>query len=56
MITPVSVTVPRQSANTLCQCDVATMLSKNTDYKNATPYQLLRADIEKLLGTIMVHE
>ena len=38
------------------QCDVATMLSKNTDYKNATPYQLLRADIEKLLGTLMVQE
>lgn len=34
------------------QCDVATMLSKNTDYKSATPYQRLKADIEKLLKTI----
>ena len=34
------------------QCDIATMLSKNTDYKNATPYLRLKADIEKLLETI----
>ena len=34
------------------QCDVATMLSKNTDYKSAPPYQRLRADIEELLKTI----
>ena len=34
------------------QCDVATMLSKNTDYKSAPPYLRLRADIEKLLKTI----
>ena len=31
------------------QCDVATMLCKNTDYKNATPYKRLKADIERLL-------
>ena len=35
------------------QCDVATMLSKNTDYKSATPYQRLRADIEELLKKIV---
>ena len=34
------------------QCDVATMLSKNTDYKSAPPYKRLRADIEELLKTI----
>ena len=34
------------------QCDVAMMLSKNTDYKSAPPYQRLRADIEELLKTI----
>lgn len=35
------------------QCDVATMLSKNTYYKDATPYQRLRTDIEKLLMEIL---
>lgn len=34
------------------QCDVATMLSKNTDYKNATPYMRLKADVERLLLSI----
>ena len=34
------------------QCDVATMLSKNTDYKSASPYLRLKADIKKLLETI----
>ena len=34
------------------QCDVATMLSKNTDYKSATPYRRLQADIERLLLSI----
>lgn len=34
------------------QCDVATMLNKNTDYKNATPYQRLKADIDKLIKEI----
>ena len=34
------------------QCDVATMLSKNTDYKSASPYLRLKADIEELLETI----
>ena len=34
------------------QCDVATMLCKNTDYKNATPYTRLKADVERLLLTI----
>lgn len=34
------------------QCDVAMMLSKNTDYKSAPPYLRLRADIEKLIETI----
>ena len=34
------------------QCDVATMLSKNTDYKDATPYLRLKADVERLLLTI----
>lgn len=34
------------------QCDVAMMLSKNTDYKNTTPYMRLKADIEELLKTI----
>ena len=35
------------------QCDVATMLSKNTDYKNATPYLRLKADIDKLVKEII---
>ena len=35
------------------QCDVATMLSKNTDYGNAPPFQRLKADIEKLLKDIV---
>ena len=34
------------------QCDVATVLSKNTDYKSASPYLKLKADIEKLLERI----
>ena len=34
------------------QCDVAMMLSKNTDYKSAPPYLRLKADIEELLSTI----
>ena len=34
------------------QCDVATMLSKNTDYKNASPYKRLKADIDRLLLSI----
>jgi chaperonin cofactor prefoldin len=34
------------------QCDVATMLSKNTDYKSATPYKRLKADIDRLLLSI----
>ena len=34
------------------QCDVATMLNKNTDYKSASPYLKLKADIEELLETI----
>lgn len=34
------------------QCDLAIMLSKNTDYKTAPPYLKLKADIEKLLETI----
>ena len=34
------------------QCDVAMMLSKNTDYKESPPYLRLKADIEKLLETI----
>ena len=32
------------------QCDVALMLSKNTAYKSAPPYQRIKADIEKLLA------
>ena len=32
------------------QCDVALMLSKNTDFKETTPYRRLKGDIEKLLG------
>ena len=35
------------------QCDVATMLSKNTDYKDAPPYKRLKADIEKLLKDVV---
>lgn len=31
------------------QCDVAMMLTKNTDYKNTPPYLRLKADIEELL-------
>ena len=38
------------------QCDVAMMLSKNTDYKGATPYLRLKADIEKLLETIKLNK
>ena len=34
------------------QCDIALMLSKNTDYKDTTPYRRLKADIEKLLEEI----
>ena len=34
------------------QCDVATMLSKNTDYKDASPYLRLKADVERLLLSI----
>ena len=34
------------------QCDVATMLSKNTDYKDASPYKRLKADIDRLLLSI----
>ena len=34
------------------QCDVALMLSKNTNYKNTNPYRRLKADIEKLLAEI----
>ena len=34
------------------QCDVATMLSKNTDYKSASPYLRLKADIEELLESV----
>lgn len=33
-------------------CDVALMLKKNTNYKEAPPYKRLRGDIEKLLLTI----
>lgn len=32
------------------QCDIALMLSKNTDYKESPPYLRLKADIEKLLS------
>ena len=35
------------------QCDVATMLSKNTDYKSAPPYKRLKADMEELLKNIV---
>lgn len=34
------------------QCDIALMLSKNTDYRNSLPYLRLKADIERLLETI----
>ena len=34
------------------QCDIALMLSKNTDYKETPPYLRLKADIEKLLEKI----
>jgi hypothetical protein len=34
------------------QCDVALMLSKNTDYKSAPPYLRLKADIERLIEGI----
>lgn len=34
------------------QCDVATLLSKNTNYKNAAPYLKLKADVERLLSKI----
>ena len=32
------------------QCDVALMLSKNTDFKETPPYLRLKADIERLLN------
>ena len=34
------------------QCDVALMLSKNTNYKDSYPYQCIRRDIEELLSSI----
>jgi hypothetical protein len=34
------------------QCDVALMLSKNTNYKDSKPYKWLKQDIEKLLAAI----
>lgn len=34
------------------QCDVALMLSKNTDFKETTPYRRLKGDIEKLLAEL----
>ncbi len=34
------------------QCDVALMLSKNTDFKETTPYRRLKRDIEKLLAEL----
>ena len=34
------------------QCDIALMLSKNTDYKDTPPYLRLKADIERLLEQI----
>ncbi len=37
------------------QCDVALMLSKNTNYKETTPYKRLKADIEKLLASLSEH-
>ena len=35
------------------QCDVAMMLSKNTDYKSAPPYRRLKKDIERLLESVV---
>ncbi len=32
------------------QCDVALMLSKNTNYKEATPYKWIKRDIQRLLS------
>lgn len=34
------------------QCDVSLMLSKNTNYKESSPYRMLKADIERLLISI----
>lgn len=34
------------------QCDIATMLRKNTDYKEAPPYKHLQQDIQNLLNSI----
>jgi hypothetical protein len=34
------------------QCDVALMLNKNTNYKEATPYKRLKNDIERLLASL----
>ena len=34
------------------QCDVAMMLSKNTNYRDSSPYQRIRKDIEELLHSI----
>ncbi len=34
------------------QCDVALMLSKNTDFKDTAPYRRLKADIEELLAEL----
>ena len=34
------------------QCDVALMLSKNTDFKDTAPYRRLKADIENLLAEL----
>ena len=33
-------------------CDVATILNKNTDFKDTAPYQRLKADIERLLNEL----
>lgn len=34
------------------QCDVALMLNKNTNYKEASPYKRLKSDIERLLTSL----
>ncbi len=34
------------------QCDIALMLNKNTNYKEATPYKRLKNDIERLLASL----
>lgn len=34
------------------QCDVSLMLNKNTNYKESSPYRMLKADIERLLISI----